>query len=82
MDHFPMDWWVFSCLAWWRIQPDLIITVDSELWPEHFIRPAMHGVPVIIINARLSDRTFQRLKLIQNCKEVALTQRIGDFNHL
>lgn len=58
---FPMDWWVFSRMAWWRIQPDLIITVDSELWPEHFYQASQHGVPALIINARLSDRTFDRL---------------------
>ncbi|MEK9772579.1 MAG: glycosyltransferase N-terminal domain-containing protein [Opitutae bacterium] len=58
---FPMDWWVFSRLAWWRIQPDLIITVDSELWPEHFYQASLRGVPALIINARLSDRTFSRL---------------------
>ena len=48
-------------MAWWRIQPDLIITVDSELWPEHFYQASQHGVPALIINARLSDRTFDRL---------------------
>jgi 3-deoxy-D-manno-octulosonic-acid transferase len=58
---FPLDWWLFSKLAWKRIQPDLIITVDSELWPEHFHQASLHGVPALIINARLSDRTFQRL---------------------
>jgi 3-deoxy-D-manno-octulosonic-acid transferase len=59
---FPLDWWFFSCLAWSRIQPDLIITVDSELWPEHFHQASMHGIPALIINARLSDHTFQRIQ--------------------
>ncbi len=58
---FPLDWWYFSRLAWSRIRPDLIITVDSELWPEHFHQAGINGVPALIINARLSDRTFQRL---------------------
>jgi 3-deoxy-D-manno-octulosonic-acid transferase len=58
---FPLDWWLFSCLAWSRVQPDLIITVDSELWPEHFYQAKLRGVPALVINARLSDRTFKRL---------------------
>jgi len=58
---FPLDGWLFSWLAWFRVQPDLIITVDSELWPEHFYRARHRGVPALVINARLSDRTFQRL---------------------
>ena len=58
---FPLDWWPCSVLAWSRIQPDLIITIDSELWPEHFHQAQIRGVPVVILNARLSDRTYSRL---------------------
>ena len=58
---FPLDWWLFTRLAWAKIQPDLIITVDSELWPEHFYQASQRGIPALVINARLSDRTFQRL---------------------
>jgi len=58
---FPLDWFWFSRLAWSRVRPDLIITVDSELWPEHFYQASLRGVPALIINARLSDNTFARL---------------------
>ena len=58
---FPLDWWICSRLAWLRIKPDLIISVDSELWPEHFYQSSLRGVPVLIINARLSDRTYKRI---------------------
>ena len=43
---FPLDWWLFSSLAWTRIKPDLIITVDSELWPEHFHQASIRGCPL------------------------------------
>lgn len=69
---FPLDWWFFSCLAWSKIQPDLIITVDSELWPEHFHQASMRGVPVLIINARLSDRTFQRIQSSKIARKLLL----------
>ena len=59
---FPLDWLPFSRLAWSRIRPDLAITVDSELWPEHMHQAKSHGVPLIIANARLSDRSFNRLR--------------------
>ena len=58
---FPLDWWLFSLLAWTRINPDMIISVDSELWPEHFYQASLRGVPTLIINARLSDRTYKRI---------------------
>ena len=58
---FPLDWLPFSNKAWNKINPDLAILVDSELWPEHFHQAKKREVPVMIINARLSDRTFARL---------------------
>ena len=59
---FPMDFWACSALAWSRIQPDAVILAESELWPEHLHQASKKGVPVFLINARLSDRSFARLK--------------------
>ena len=59
---FPLDWLPFSRTAWRRIKPDLSILVDSELWPEHFHQAKKRKIPLIIVNARLSDRTFCRLR--------------------
>ena len=58
---FPLDWVLFSSQAWKKIDPDMVVMVDSELWPEHFQQARNRGIPIIIINARLSDRTFSRL---------------------
>ena len=58
--YFPLDFWVFSVLAWWRIRPKAILLTESELWPEHLFRAKKHSVPVYLINGRLSDRTFSR----------------------
>lgn len=59
---FPIDFWSCSALAWSRIQPDAVILAESELWPEHLHQASNKGVPVFLINARLSDRSFARLK--------------------
>ncbi|MBC7367173.1 MAG: 3-deoxy-D-manno-octulosonic acid transferase, partial [Undibacterium sp.] len=62
--YFPVDWWPFSVRAWRRIRPDLVILTEGERWPEHLQQAKQRGVPVIAINARLSDRSFLRLKLL------------------
>ena len=59
---FPIDFWPCSALAWSRIQPDMVILAESELWPEHLHQASKKGVPVFLINARLSDRSYARLK--------------------
>ena len=60
--YFPIDWWLFSVRAWRRIKPDLVILTEGERWPEHMRQAARRGVPVLCINARLSDRSFARMK--------------------
>lgn len=62
---FPLDWLPFSTLAWSRIRPDLVIAVDSELWPEHMQQAARRKIPFLIINARLSDRSYRRLQFFR-----------------
>lgn len=61
---FPLDFWLFSRLAWKRIQPDVIILTESELWPEHLHRAKQTGTPAYLVNARMSDRSFRRYQKI------------------
>ncbi|HUR57020.1 MAG TPA: glycosyltransferase N-terminal domain-containing protein [Opitutaceae bacterium] len=64
--YFPIDWCPFSARAWRRIAPDLVILTEGERWPEHLHQAMRRGVPVLCINARLSDRSFGRLKKISS----------------
>lgn len=57
---FPLDCWLTSRLAWKRINPDLVILMEGELWPEHLHQARRRGAPVLLLNARLSDRSFRR----------------------
>jgi 3-deoxy-D-manno-octulosonic-acid transferase len=59
--YFPLDWWLFSARAWRRVQPDLVILMEGERWPEHIAQARKRGVPVLAVNARLSDRSYSRL---------------------
>jgi 3-deoxy-D-manno-octulosonic-acid transferase len=61
LGYFPLDWWPFSARAWRRVKPDLAILMEGERWPEHIHQAARRGVPVLSINARLSDRSFRRM---------------------
>src|SRR5882757_2413047 len=58
--YFPLDWWAFSAAAWRKVAPDLAILMEGERWPEHVSQAQAHRVPVISINARMSDRSFKR----------------------
>jgi 3-deoxy-D-manno-octulosonic-acid transferase len=59
--YFPIDWWPIMAWAWRRVEPDLVILMEGERWPEHLRQAGKRGVPVICMNARLSDRSFARM---------------------
>jgi len=60
--YFPIDWWTFSSRAWAEIDPDLVILTEGERWPEHINQAAKRGVPVLTLNARMSDRSYRRMQ--------------------
>jgi len=61
VSYFPMDFWPFSRKAWQRFQPDLCILMEGELWPEHMHQAQKRGIPILLLNARLSDRSLSRM---------------------
>ena len=47
-------------LAHWR--PDLALWVESEFWPQLILRGRKRGIPMLLVNARLSARSFNGWK--------------------
>jgi 3-deoxy-D-manno-octulosonic-acid transferase len=42
----------------WR--PDLVLFAESDLWPNMVIEASRRGVPMILVNGRLSENSFRR----------------------
>ncbi len=45
-------------IAYWK--PDACITAESEIWPTTILELARRHIPQIRVNARISDRSFER----------------------
>ncbi len=45
-------------------KPRLFVLVETELWPEMLAACGEAGIPVVLVNARISDRSFPRYKLL------------------
>jgi len=41
-------------------QPNLIVLTESEIWPNTIIEAAERSIPIAVVNARVSQRSFQR----------------------
>jgi 3-deoxy-D-manno-octulosonic-acid transferase len=61
--YVPMDVvpWVRRFLDHWR--PDLAVWTESELWPAMLCETWARGVPMLLVNARISNRSFRRWRL-------------------
>jgi 3-deoxy-D-manno-octulosonic-acid transferase len=49
--------WVARFLDHWR--PDLALWVESELWPNLLLQTHARGVPMVLLNGRLSLRSYE-----------------------
>ena len=56
----PLDLpaWIERFLDHW--QPDLALWVESELWPNLVLTTHARGIPMMLVNGRLSDRSYRR----------------------
>ena len=58
--YVPVDLsrWVRRFLGHWR--PDMALFLESELWPNLVLETAKQNCPLILVNGRLSARSFER----------------------
>jgi 3-deoxy-D-manno-octulosonic-acid transferase len=58
--YMPLDF-TFSVGAYLRtLKPAALVLMESELWPRVLSECARGGVPAVVANARMSDRSFAR----------------------
>ena len=58
--YFPLDF-AGPVRAWLKaLNPGALVLMESELWPRMLHECESAGIPVIVVNARVSDRSFDR----------------------
>lgn len=48
-----------------NIRPDVFITMETEIWPNLFVTFKQRKIPVIIMNGRISEKSFKRYRKIR-----------------
>jgi 3-deoxy-D-manno-octulosonic-acid transferase len=48
-----------------KIQPNLLLIAETELWPNLLQSCGKKGIPVILFNGRISQKSFQRYQLFK-----------------
>ena len=57
--YFPLDFSPAVCRLVRRVDPALVVIVESDIWPNFLRIMKKRAVPVILANARLSERSFR-----------------------
>jgi len=63
--YFPLDISFIVKRAVDRLNPDLLILTETEIWPNLISCLHKKGIPVILVNGRISPSSFMGYKLIK-----------------
>ena len=68
--------------------PNIIFFTESEIWPNQIFYAKNNNIPIILLNARISNKSFTKWKLIKssmnrilNCFAIILCQSNESANH-
>ncbi len=63
--YFPMDFSLTMKRAFTNIRPAMCLLIELEVWPNLARIAKQSGIPVIVVNGRLSERSLRRYNLIK-----------------
>ena len=63
--YLPLDF-AFAVRRYLKVlRPKMLVLMESELWPRILEECARTGIPVMVVNARISDRSFPRYRRLR-----------------
>src|SRR5437667_8256854 len=60
--YYPIDRRKYVAHAMASLKPKAIVLVESEIWPNFITRARHMRIPLFLVNARLSERSYRRYK--------------------
>jgi 3-deoxy-D-manno-octulosonic-acid transferase len=60
--YYPLDYRRFVSHALKTVHPEAIVLVEAEIWPNFIWKARDMRIPLFLVNARLSDRSYPRYK--------------------
>jgi 3-deoxy-D-manno-octulosonic-acid transferase len=57
---WPLDFSAAVCRALDRLRPSLVVLIEGELWPNFLAACRRRGIPVVVVNGRISPRKGYR----------------------
>ncbi|MCD6319251.1 MAG: 3-deoxy-D-manno-octulosonic acid transferase [Candidatus Desulfofervidaceae bacterium] len=83
--YFPLDLPPVITRYFKRVNPRLIVLTETDIWPNFLNMTKKRHIPCLLINARMSERSYKRYRLIKpwftqviNCLDFVGVQRGED----
>jgi 3-deoxy-D-manno-octulosonic-acid transferase len=76
--YFPFDWSLVVRRTLHHVQPDTVVLIETELWPNFLRQCRLSGVPTVVASGRLSQRSFARYGIVSGF----ISRVMGDVSML
>ncbi len=63
--YFPLDFGFMPFTSMARLRPSLVLLMELELWPNFVTAARGRGCPVVVVNGRISKRSFSRYRRVR-----------------
>jgi len=63
--RYPFDFSAFVSRFLRAISPDLVVLTELEVWPNFVSACAARRIPIVVVNGRLTERSFRRYRQIK-----------------
>jgi 3-deoxy-D-manno-octulosonic-acid transferase len=64
--RYPFDFSPFVNRFLRALVPDLVVLVELEVWPNFVAACSKRRIPIVVVNGRLTERSFRRYRRIQS----------------
>lgn len=77
--YLPFDLWPPVRRFFRRFHPAALVLVEGDYWPLILREAARRGLPVAVVNGRVGDRSFRRMRRLRRLLGPALFGAVGRF---
>ena len=75
---FPLDWAGPVSRVFRAVNPALVVILETEIWPNFLREARRRSVPVVFVNARISERSFRRYRWAKRLVPDFLSRVLSD----
>ena len=67
---FPIDFFFLTSIFIKHWRPKIAIFIDSEIWPCMFTEIKKNKIPLVLLNARITERSFKKWQILKKFSSI------------